>query len=307
MSTRFVFFGTPELSAEILDCLKKDGFVPSLIVTNGDRPQGRNMALTPPPVKLWAIENNISYLQPEDLCDPSFLSTLHATRYTLFIVVAYGKILPKTVLEIPEKGTLNIHYSLLPKYRGASPIESAILHDDRETGVSIMLMDEKMDHGPIVARSALQITNHNKQIPNNTQIQNSNIQTPIVYWPPRASELRHAMNVLAGRLLVETIPVWITGKINVMEQKHGEATYTKKFTKADGEINLSDEPYKNFLKICAFDDSIGTYFFSEKNSKQIRVLIKKVEYKDGKLTIVKVVPEGKTMMSYEEFRRGLER
>ena len=155
---KFVFFGTPELSVEILEHLKENGFIPSLIVTNPDRPQGRKMILTPPPVKLWAQKNEIKFLQPEKL-DSVFNLQLATYNPQLFIVVAYGKILPKKVLEIPEKGTLNIHYSLLPKYRGASPIESAILNDDKDTGVSIMLMDERMDHGPVVAQQRPEITN----------------------------------------------------------------------------------------------------------------------------------------------------
>src|SRR3989338_11660221 len=101
---KFVFFGTPDLSVEILEHLKKDSLVPSLVVTNPDRPQGRKMVLTPPPVKLWAIVNNVPYLQPEDLRDPSFLGQLAADNWPLFVVVAYGKIMPKSVLAIPKKG-----------------------------------------------------------------------------------------------------------------------------------------------------------------------------------------------------------
>src|SRR3989338_4097902 len=154
---KFVFFGTPQLSADILEHLKRHGLVPSLVVTNPARPQGRKMTLTPPPVKLWALANNIPCLQPESPSDPDFLYKLQTTNYKLFIVVAYGSILPKELLAIPEKGSLNIHYSLLPKYRGASPIESQILADDKDVGVSILLLDEEMDHGPIVASQQLEI------------------------------------------------------------------------------------------------------------------------------------------------------
>ena len=286
---RFCFFGTPELSAEILEHLKRHGLVPSLIVTNPDRPQGRNLKLTPSPVKLWAQKNAVPLLQPERLNDPSVLDTLSTLNPQLFIVVAYGKILPPKILNIPPKGCLNVHYSLLPKYRGASPIETQILNDDRQTGVSILLLDEQMDHGPIVAQSNLPPTTDNRQL----------------NWPMKASELRSAYNKLAGELLVETLPLWCEEKITAREQDHTKATYTKKFTKADGEIDRADDPYKNFLKIQAFEDSIGTYFFAETPHKKIRVVIKSAEYRDEKLLITRVLPEGKKEMGYDEFLRGL--
>src|SRR3989338_11199462 len=280
---KFVFFGTPELSVEILEHLKENGFIPSLIVTNPDRPQGRKMILTPPPVKLWAQKNEIKFLQPEKL-DSVFNLQLTTYNPQLFIVVAYGKILPKKVLEIPEKGALNIHYSLLPKYRGASPIESAILNDDKDTGVSIMLMDKKMDHGPIVAQQRLE--NHESGITNQE-------------WPMKAAALRKIMNKTARALLIQTIPRFVAGDVTAKEQNHKEATYCGKFTKNDGLLDLTGDPYKNFLKIRAFDDSIGTYFISEKNNKKIRVVIKDAEFENCKLELIKVVPEGKKEMSYE--------
>ncbi len=284
----FVYFGTPELSAEVLEYLKIAGFLPALIVTNPDRPQGRKMVVTPPPVKLWAIENNIPFLQPEELNQESRIK-IHDFQPDLFIVVAYGKILSKEVLDIPKKGTLNIHYSLLPKYRGASPMESAILNDDKDVGVTIMLMDSKMDHGPIVASQRLE----NKE------------------WPMKASELRKACNELGAKLLIETISKWIEGKIEAVPQVHSNATYTKKFEKKDGEIDLGKDAYQNFLKIQAFDDSIGTFFFTsppfkggDERGGRIRVVIKSAEYKDGVLEIIRVVPEGKKEINYKDFVRG---
>lgn len=285
----FVFFGTPQLSADILEHLKRHDLVPSLVVTNPDRPQGRKMALTPPPVKVWAQENKIPCLQPENPSDPEFVSQVAEMNSRLFVVVAYGSILSEKLLNVPEKGSLNVHYSLLPKYRGASPIESQILEDDKDTGVSILLLDEEMDHGPIVAQRNLQLTTDNKQ----------------QRWPPKASELRNAMNAIAGKLLTDVIPKWTEGEMEAQPQDHTQATYTKKFTKSDGEISLSDNPYKNFLKIQAFDDSIGTYFFTEKDGEKTRVIIKGSEYKNGELTIIRVIPEGKKEMSYAEFLRGV--
>lgn len=291
----FVFFGTPQFSTDILEHLKRHGLVPALVVTNPDRPQGRNMRLTPPPVKVWAIANNIPVLQPEILSQDSRPNAageqarfkIQEYRPELFVVVAYGSILPKEVLDIPKRGSLNIHYSLLPKYRGASPIESAILNDDKDTGVSVLLLDEEMDHGPIVANAKLKMENGKLE------------------WPPKASELRALANEVGAELLTETIPLWVAGKISAKEQEHTKATYTRKFNKVDGEINLAAGPYQNFLKIQALECSIGTYFFVEKDSKKIRVNIKAAEYRNGKLIIRRVVPEGRKEMGYEEFLRGI--
>ena len=284
----FVFFGTPDLSVEILDHLKRAGFIPSLVVTNPDRPQGRNLLVTPPPTKLWAIANDIPFLQPENLSDPVLLRQLSTSKFQLFVVVAYGKIIPKAILELPEKGTLNIHYSLLPKYRGASPIETAILADDKNTGVTIMLMDEKMDHGPIVAQKNLQLTTDNLQL----------------IWPPTAGELRKACNLLGAELLTETIPLWVEGKIKPSEQDHGKATYAPKIEKENGLIDLAGDPYKNFLKFQAYENWPGVYFLAGKDGKKNRIIVKTARFEDGKFIITRVIPEGKKEISYNEFLRG---
>lgn len=330
---KFVFFGADDFSVIVLGELKNAGFLPSRVVTAPDRPKGRGLKLSALPVKLWALENGIEFLQPDTL-DSSVSYQLKAKSYQLFIVASYGLILPKPILDIPERGTVNVHPSLLPKYRGATPIESQILNDEKEIGVTIMLIDERMDHGPIVAQKLLQIPNPNNQIPNNTQI--NKIQTP------KASELRKTLAEEGGKLLAEVIPRWVAGEIQPVPQDDSQATYTKKLTKADGEIDLSGDAYKNFLKIRAFDGSIGTYFYYSPSSpfqgevpsvrgggvgavettppsaqkrrppleqgrveKKIRVKITDADFRDRKLAILRVIPEGKKEMSYEEFLRGL--
>lgn len=284
-SISFVFFGTPEPAVEILEALRRAGYIPELVVTSHDKPAGRNLKLAPSPVKAWAVKHRIPTLQPRTPTDPDFLHKLKDKSYTLFIVVAYGALLPPELLRIPRRGALNIHYSLLPKYRGASPVESQILANDRETGVSLLLMDEKMDHGPIVARKAVQIS----------------------LWPPQASELRRKYNEVAGELLIEILPAWVAGNIQAKPQDHERATYTRKVTKDDRLVRLEDDTYKNYLKIQALA-AWGTYFLAEKRSTPaksgMRVLIKSAEFKDNKLFITRVVPEGKREMSYEEFLRG---
>lgn len=282
---RIVFFGTPDIAVHVLDALRNTGYTPDLIITNPDAPQGRKMLMTPPPVKVWGEAAGIPVLQPTTLKDPDVLKRLTKGAYTLFIVAAYGKIIPQTILDIPKHGTLNVHPSLLPKLRGASPIRSAILSNMRETGVTIMLMDAALDHGPILAQETV-------MIPEDT-------------WPLKGAALDSLLAEKGGALLATTIPAWLRGNITPREQAHEEATFCTKITKEMGEIDLTADPYINLLKIRAFDGWPGTYFFTEKNSKRIRVKIIDAELtQDGSLKILRVIPEGKKEMAYEDFVRN---
>jgi methionyl-tRNA formyltransferase len=294
-TNKIVFFGTPAFAVTILEELKKTGVMPALIVTAPDKPQGRGLTLTPPPVKIWAQENNIKFIQPTTLKEGSAEKTsqifeLFTESWDLFIVAAYGKIIPENILEIPKHKTLNVHPSLLPKFRGPSPIEANILNDDQDIGVSIMHLDKEMDHGPIVVQEKIPIEK-------------------IGTWPVEAPTLENIAAHTGGELLAKMIPDWISGKIIEKEQNHTKATYCKKITKTDGLIDLNNNPYANYLKICAYSGWPGTYFFKElggKNAgKNIRVTIKQASYQDGQLTIKTVVPEGKPEMSYSDFLRGV--
>lgn len=269
---KIVFFGTPEFSVSVLEELYKKNIVPTLIVTAPDAKVGRGMVLTSPPAKVWAEKHDVDVIQNHT--DEMLLNT----EWDLFIVASYGKILPSELLDLPNKGVLNVHPSLLPKFRGASPIVSAILEDEKETGVSIMLLDEKMDHGPILAQARVEVDN----------------------WPPKASVLEDILVTEGGKLLAEVVPPWMKGEITPEEQDHDKATFSKKITKKDGLINLGDDPYKNYLKIQALVGWPGTYFFV--NDK--RVKITDADF-DGKLIINRVIPEGKKEMKYEDFLRGL--
>lgn len=282
-SLKFVFFGTPKFALLTLELLARDGYYPALVVTSPDAREGRHLKLTPPPVKVWAEENNIPVLQPEKL-DEDFCKKLSAEVYDLFIVSAYGKIIPKNILEIPKHGSLNVHPSLLPKFRGPSPIESAIL-EDGTTGVSIMLLDEEMDHGPIVAQDEVVLKEE--------------------VWPPYFSKLEEELAILGGRLLVATIPRFIADEISPQEQDHAKATFTKKIKKEDGLLNLNGDPKLNFRKVRAFAEWPRAHFFQERKGKKMRVIATKAALEDGKLILKKVIPEGGKEMSYEEFLRGV--
>ncbi len=276
-----VFFGTPEFSVKILESLKEAGLMPSLVVTVPDKPKGRKLVLTPPPTKIWAEENDISVLQPTKLKDEDFLNETKKTEWDLFVVASYGKIIPKEILDMPKFGTINVHPSLLPKLRGASPIQSAILTEDK-TGMTIMLMDSEMDHGSILMQKELHTPN----------------------WPIKIDELENLMAEIGGQMLVEVIPRWIIGEIEAKEQDHGKATYIDKINKEEAFIDLDENPETNYRKILALQ-SLKPYFFAERNNKKIRVIIKDAKFENETLTITRVLPEGKKEMDYQDFLRGM--
>lgn len=277
-----VFFGGEPLSVPTLEVMKTHGVLPALVVCNPDRPQGRKQELTPPPTKVWALEHDIPVLQPENLKDDPELDLLKNSEWDLFIVVAYSKIIPKEILDLPARGTVNVHPSLLPKLRGASPIRSAILEDMRETGVTVMLMDEKMDHGPVLAQASIALEESD--------------------WPPKGCMFDALMAEAGAELLLETLPDWIAGNITPEPQDHEKATFCGKITKDMGELDLSADPYQNYLKICAFDGWPGTFFFAEKDDKKIRIKITDAQLSEnGELDILRVIPEGKKEMDYSVF------
>ncbi|MBU0612165.1 methionyl-tRNA formyltransferase [Patescibacteria group bacterium] len=269
----FVFWGTPEVASETLEILKKNNYLPSLIITAPDKPKGRKMIITPPPVKIWAEKNNIPYLQPEKL-DEEFIYKLKAKSYNLFVVVAYGKIMPEELINLPKFGSLNIHYSLLPKYRGASPVESAILNGETETGVSIQKMEFKMDSGPVLSSEKTQID------PDET-----------------APTLRERLIKIGGKLLVKTLPNFIIGKMKPIPQNDHEATYCKKIKKEDGLIDLNDDPIKNFNKFRAYYNWPRIFFFHRGK----RIIIANAKLENNEFKILKVLPEGKKETDYKNF------
>ncbi|MEW5907598.1 MAG: methionyl-tRNA formyltransferase [Patescibacteria group bacterium] len=278
---KFVFWGTGEFAVKILDFLRKNHFDPSLIVTTSDKPKGRTMKIMPTPVKLWAKENNKIILQPEKITD---VHNLIVSHYDIFLVADYGKIIPIEILNIPKFGCLNIHPSLLPEFRGPSPIQSFILSGGGKTGVSIILMDEQMDHGPIIASKELEIDTSKLKLYN--------------------KELEEKLAELGARLFMETIEDWIEGKIKPRDQNHSQATYTKKITKKDGLIDLNESAEIIERKIRAFTPWPAAYFFIEKIGKKKRIIITSAEIKNSRLFIKKIKPEGKKEMNLEDFLKG---
>lgn len=279
---KIIFLGTPEFGAIILEGLVKNNYKPVLVITSPDKPVGRKQILTPSAVKIVAQKYNLPLAyQPEET---------KKIKPDLIVCAAYGQILSKEVLEIPKYGCLNVHPSLLPKYRGPSPIQTAILNNDKETGVTIFLMDEKIDHGKIVASSKYQIANN-------------------VYYQKLEKELAE----LAIKLLIETIPKWVNNEITPQPQDDSKATYTKTLKKGDGRIDWKKSAEEIERQIRAFSLWPGSFTFWQ--GKRIKILeaeaVKtplenKLAIKCGKgyLIIKKLQPEGKKPMSSDDFLRG---
>ena len=292
----FAFFGTSEFAVKILDRLIENGYTPGLIITAPDKPKDRKMILTPPPVKVFAQKHNLKIIQPERLAVKPPSGGLTAKPFDLFIVASYGKIIPKSILDIPKFGALNVHPSLLPKFRGPSPIQSFILSGEEKTGVTIMLMDEQVDHGQILSQKEF-----GNKIPA-SPAGRSNLKSKNL----NAKELEEKLAELGEQLLVDTIPKWISREIKAVEQDHSRATFTKKINKEDGLVDLEkDSPENIYRKFLAFQPWPGIYYFTEKNNQKFRVIITDMEMSEnGQLKIKKVKPESKNEMGYEKFMKS---
>lgn len=277
MDFKFAFWGTPEVGSKTLEILKNSGYIPKIIITSPDKPQGRKLIVTPPPVKVWAELNGIPCLQPDEI-NQNFIDKIRKEDCDLFIVVAYGKILPEELINLPKLGSINIHYSLLPKLRGASPVESAILNGHKETGVTIQQIALKMDQGPIISQEKTDISTDEK-----------------------TEELKQRLITLGGNLLVNTLPKIIKGDYTKKEQNETEATYSKKIKKEDGLVDLEKETDENlYNKFRAYHVWPRTFFF--KNNK--RVIITDAKLENGKFVILKVLPEGKKEIKFEDFNKS---
>jgi len=306
-----MFLGTPEFAAIVLERMIKADYAPNIIITAPDKLIGRKQILTSSPVKARILNyqlrtrSEIKILQPENIRNLKL--EIKNLQPDLIILAAYGQIIPQEILDIPKYGCLNIHPSLLPKYRGASPVQTAILNGDQETGVTIMLMDKLLDHGNILANSKF-------------EIQNSKITT---------KELTQKLAKLGAELLIKTIPDWIKGKIKAQPQDHSQASFTKIIKKEDGQIDWQNSADYIERMTRAYQSWPGTYAeFKTKNQeykklKIIKVSILKIENKkepgtvfltekkelaitcgQNLLILEEVQLEGKKIMLAQEFLNG---
>lgn len=272
---RYVFFGTPEFAAIILETLVQNDIPPLAVICNPDRPSGRKRVITPPPVKQSALraEPPIAVLQPETI-DAAFLKILEEYRPDFFVVAAYAKILPDKLINIPRLGTIGVHPSLLPKYRGATPIQAAILNGEKETGVALYSMDEKVDHGPVLAISTIRITDQNYEL------------------------LSKQLAEAGGECLIRTLPGFIEKSITPRIQDEKQATYTKKFTAEDGFVAIEEveaaergrDSFRIWRKIRALNPEPGAYTRT-KDGKRMKLLDASIV--SEKLALTKIQFEGK--------------
>jgi len=242
---KIIFIGTPEFGANVFRKLIEKDLRPILAITASDKPTGRRKTITSSPVKIAAKEYNIPVLQVENISN--LKSKVLTFNPDLIVVAGCSKIIPKEILEIPRYGCLNIHPSLLPKYRGCSPIQYAILNNEKETGVTIILMNEKLDQGPIIAASEYKI--YNKKL--------------------TSKELEKKLTELGAELLIKIIPQWTEGKIKPQPQNENQATYTKILTTKNGFIDWNKSAQEIERHVRAFCDSPGA--FCKTNQKIIKI------------------------------------
>ncbi len=273
---KFVFLGTPEFAAIILEKLMNEGLIPEAVICNPDRPSGRKKIKTSPLVKVMAEWRNIKVLQPEDPLE--ILPALGEIKPDILVVAAYAKILPEKIIRMPMLGAVGVHPSLLPKYRGASPIQSAILNGDKETGTTLYLLDDRMDHGPIIAQRKLKD-----------------------YKPGETgyAETMKKLAELSGELAAETLPKYFNGEIKPKAQDEINATYTKKISTNDAFVEEKDLEQAVGGKAAALAGDIHRKILAMtpepgvwtlKGGKRVKLL--ESELRDGKLVLKVIQTEG---------------
>ena len=236
-SSRIIFAGTPEFAQASLQALVDSGYAPVAVLTQPDRPAGRGRRMTASPVKQLADAANIAVLQPESLRDDAVIAQLAALEPDLLIVVAYGLILPQPVLDIPTSGCLNVHASLLPRWRGAAPIQAAIRAGDAQSGVCLMAMTAGLDCGPVYVSDALTIGDDET-----------------------AGELHDRLALAGCRLLIRHVADIIAGKISPQEQDDGQATYAPKIQASDAAIDWQQPAAELERMVRAFNPAPGAFF-----------------------------------------------
>lgn len=245
IDTRVVFMGTPEFAVPTLRTLVEHA-PPGLLWAGGlnivgvftrpDKPAGRGRHETASPVKQYALESGLRVLQPESLRDPETQQLLGVLAPDVVVVAAYGQILPRPVLDLPQHGCLNIHASLLPKHRGASPVAGALLAGDFDTGISVMLMEEGLDTGPILARKAFAIESDEN-----------------------AGELTARLAQLGASLLVQTLPLWLARGIAAEPQDESQATVTHRIRKEHGRLDWTRDAGALARAVCAYTPWPGAF------------------------------------------------
>ena len=245
-----LFFGTSKFAVPALEALTAAGFKPAAVITLPDRPCGRGLQNTPSPIAISAKKLELQLFQPEKLSREESVEKLTSFRADVGVVAAYGKLIPEHVIKLFPKGILNIHPSLLPEFRGPSPIQYAILESKTKTGATIMLVDKELDHGPILTQEEENIS------------------------PDDTTETLSARLANRGsQLIVRTLPQWLSGSIAPREQNHAIATFTKLILKEDGNIKWDESAETIERKIRAYTPWPGAFGFIKNENKTIRIKI----------------------------------
>jgi methionyl-tRNA formyltransferase len=307
---RLVFMGTPEFAVPSLEALMHLGAISGCatrvvgVFTQPDRPAGRGQRVSVSPVKAAAASAAIPVFQPAKLRRPDAFALLASLEPDLIVVAAYAQILSRSVLDLPRFGCLNVHGSLLPKYRGASPIQAAILDGAEATGISIMLMDEGLDTGPVLA----QVETH-------------------IHQRDTSATLSDKLAVLGARLLAATIPRWVEGAITPQPQDAEHASISQRLRKTDGEIDWSKPAEHIVLQVRAMNPWPGAYSFLddtllkviearatpyEARPERLGTVVQTgngpaVSAGDGVVVLDTVQPAGKRPMSGADWLRGAPR
>ena len=297
MPARLVFMGSPDFALPTLRALAANYDVVG-VITQPDRPAGRGKQLTAPPVKILAKELDLPVIQPARLREPPAMAQLRAWAPDLIVVAAFGQILRQEVLDLPLHGCLNVHASLLPRWRGASPIQAAILAGDAETGVTIMRMDKGLDTGPILIERAIPIA------PDDT-----------------AATLSDKLSTLGADILIETLPKYLSSELKPTPQPEAGATSAPILKKSDGELDAALSAEELARKVRAFNPWPGAFIVWKRQplkvhraritagnaasgQRRIEGGLPAIGTADGLLILNKVQPAGKKPMSGEEFLRG---
>ncbi|MCH7663762.1 MAG: methionyl-tRNA formyltransferase [Chloroflexi bacterium] len=268
MLPRIVFMGSPEFALSALQALH-DNFTVVGVVTQPDRPSGRGRTLKPPAIKSLSQELGIPLIQPKRLREPDAMQQLQAWRPDVIIVAAYGQILKPAVLDLPLHGCVNMHASLLPRWRGASPIQAAILHGDSETGITIMRMDPGMDTGPILSQRAV-----------------------LIHSDDTAGTLSPLLSGLGGELLLETLPAYLDGEIPPQPQDDTLATKAPLLKKSDGLLDFTHPADELERQVRAYNPWPGAFMYWKNQPLKIHrsQVVNRPVNTPGKLIIYEKLP-----------------
>lgn len=300
-----VFMGTPQFAVPSLEALLREGYKVVGVVTQPDRPQGRKRILTPTPVKEAALKHGLPVLQPQRMRAPEAIEELAALNPDLIVTAAYGQILPKAVLDLPKHGCLNVHGSLLPKYRGGAPIQRSIINGEKETGITLMYMAEGLDTGDMIAKAVVPIEDEDT-----------------------SGTMFEKLSLAGAELLLEQLPLILEGRAERIPQNDAESTYAPNLSREDERIDWTSSSRAIYDRVRGLVPYSGGYTLWNDEVFKVWAVAKpaatdkqaggqapgtilglseqgiEVKTGDGSVLLTRVQPAGKKAMDASEFIRG---